>query len=66
MRTVIGDGVSTRKNDPTLLKTVARGYKWFNELGAGWCSHGRSRLERVPMNVRTASHPFGFSFHSDC
>ena len=32
MRLVIGGGVSTRKTDPTLLKAVARGHKWFNEL----------------------------------
>jgi len=35
MRLVIGGGVSTRKTDPTLLKAVARGHKWFNELVSG-------------------------------
>jgi site-specific DNA recombinase len=35
MRLVIGDGISTRKTDPTLLKAIARGHKWFNELVSG-------------------------------
>ena len=32
MRLVIGGGVSVRKADPTLLKAVARGYRWFQEV----------------------------------
>jgi len=35
MRLVIGGGVSTRRTDPTLLKAIARGHKWFNELLSG-------------------------------
>ena len=42
MRLVIGGGVSTRKIDPTLLRAVARGHKWFNEtrLGSGGVHSG--------------------------
>lgn len=32
MRLVFGGGVSARKPDPSLLKAVARGYRWFHEV----------------------------------
>jgi site-specific DNA recombinase len=52
MRLVIGDGISTRKTDPTLLKAIARGRKWFNELVSGRAVFTREIAEREEMNER--------------
>jgi hypothetical protein len=46
MRLVIGGGLSTRKTDPTLLKAVARGHKWFNELVSGQAAFTREIAAR--------------------
>ena len=52
MRLVIGGGVSTRKTDPTLLKAVARGHKWFNELVSGRAAFTREIAAREGVNER--------------
>ena len=52
MRLVIGGGVSTRKTDPTLLKAVARGHKWFNELASGRAVFTREIAAREGVNER--------------
>jgi hypothetical protein len=52
MRLVIGDGVSTRRTDPTLLKAIARGHKWFNELVSGRAMFTREIAEREGVNER--------------
>jgi len=52
MRLVIGGGVSTRKTDPTLLKAVARGHKWFNELVSGRAVFTREIAAREGVNER--------------
>ena len=52
MRLVIGGGVSTRKTDPTLLKAVARGHKWFNELVSGRAVFAREIAAREGVNER--------------
>jgi len=52
MRLVIGGGVSTRKTDPTLLKAVARGHKWFNELVSGRAAFTREIAARERVNER--------------
>jgi len=52
MRLVIGSGVSTRKTDPTLLKAVARGHKWFNELVSGRAVFTREIAAREGVNER--------------
>ncbi len=52
MRLVIGGGVSTRKTDPTLLKAIARGHKWFNELVSGQAVFTREIAAREGMNER--------------
>ncbi len=52
MRLVIGGGVSTRKIDPTLLKAVARGHKWFNELVSGRAVFPREIAAREGVNER--------------
>ena len=52
MRLVIGGGVSTRKIDPTLLKAVARGHKWFNELVSGRAAFTREIAARERVNER--------------
>jgi site-specific DNA recombinase len=52
MRLVIGGGVSTRKTDPTLLKAVARGHKWFNELVSGRAMFTREIAAREGVNER--------------
>jgi len=52
MRLVIGGGVSTRKIDPTLLKSVARGHKWFNELVSGRAVFTREIAAREGVNER--------------
>ncbi len=52
MRLVIGGGVSTRKTDPTLLKAVARGHKWFNELVSGRAVFTREMAARERVNER--------------
>jgi hypothetical protein len=52
MRLVIGGGVSTRKTDPTLLKAVARGHKWFNQLVSGRAVFTREIAAREGVNER--------------
>ena len=52
MRLVIGGGVSTRKTDPTLLKAVARGHKWFNQLISGEAVFTREIAVRERVNER--------------
>ena len=52
MRLVIGGGVSTRKTDPILLKAVARGHKWFNELVSGRARFTREIAAREGVNER--------------
>ena len=43
---------STRKTDPTLLKAVARGHKWFNELISGQAVFTREIAAREGVNER--------------
>ena len=52
MRLVIGGGVSTRKTDPSLLKAIARGRKWFNELASGRAVFTREIAAREGVNER--------------
>jgi site-specific DNA recombinase len=52
MRLVISGGASTRKTDPTLLKAVARGHKWFNELVSGRAAFTREIAAREGVNER--------------
>ncbi len=52
MRLVIGGGVSTGKVDPTLLKAVARGHKWFNELVSERAVFTQEIAARVGVNQR--------------
>ena len=52
MRLVIGGSFSTRKTDPTLLKAVARGHKWFNELVSGRAAFTREIAARERVNER--------------
>jgi hypothetical protein len=52
MRLVIGGGVSTGTADPILLKTVARGWKWFNELASGRARFTREIAAREGVNGR--------------
>ena len=52
MRLVIGGGASTRMTDPTLLKAVARGNKWFNELASGRAVFTREIAKREGVNER--------------
>jgi site-specific DNA recombinase len=47
MRLVIGGGVSTQKTAPTLLKVIARGHRWFNELVSGRGTREIAVRERV-------------------
>jgi site-specific DNA recombinase len=52
MRLVIGGGVSAGKTDPTLLKAVARGYEWFNELVSGRAKFTREIAVLEGVNER--------------
>jgi site-specific DNA recombinase len=52
MRLVIGGGISSRKTDQTLLKAVARGHKWFNELVTGRAAFTREIAARERVNER--------------
>ena len=52
MRLVIGGGASTQKTDPTLLKAVARGHKWFNELVSGRAALTKEIAAREGVNER--------------
>jgi site-specific DNA recombinase len=52
MRLVIGGGVSTRKIDTTLLRAVARGHKWFNDLLSGRTVFTREIAAREGVNER--------------
>ena len=52
MRLVIGGGVSIRKIAPTLLKAVARGHKWFNELVSGRAMFTQEIAAREGVNER--------------
>ena len=64
MRLVIGGGVSTKKTDPTLLKAVARGYKWFNELASGRAMFTREIAAREGVNERFVRRLIPLSFLS--
>jgi DNA invertase Pin-like site-specific DNA recombinase len=52
MRLVIGGSVSTGTADPTLLKAVARGRKWFNELASGRAKFSQEIAAREGVNGR--------------
>jgi site-specific DNA recombinase len=52
MRLVIGGGSSTRKTDPTLLKAIARGHKWFDDLVSGRALFTREIAAREGVNER--------------
>jgi site-specific DNA recombinase len=52
MRLVIGGGVSNGTADPTLLKAVARGRKWFNELASGRARFTQEIAARERVNGR--------------
>ena len=52
MRLVIGGSVSTGTADPTLLKAVARGRKWFNELASGHAKFTQEIAAREGVNGR--------------
>ena len=52
MRLVIGGSVSTGTADPTLLKAVARGRKWFNELASGRAKFTQEIAAREGVNGR--------------
>jgi hypothetical protein len=52
MRLVIGGSVSTRNIDQTLLKAVARGHKWFNELVSGRAVFTQEIAAREGVNER--------------
>jgi len=52
MRLVIGGGAVTPKTDPTLLKAVARGRKWFTELASGRAKFTQQIAAREGVNGR--------------
>jgi site-specific DNA recombinase len=52
MRLVIGGSVSTGTADATLLKAVARGRKWFNELASGRAKFTQEIAAREGVNGR--------------
>jgi site-specific DNA recombinase len=52
MRLVIGGRVSTGTADLTLLKAVARGRKWFNELASGRAKFTQEIAAREGVNGR--------------
>src|SRR5450755_33677 len=52
MRLLIGGAVSTRKVDPTLLRAIARGRKWFQELVSGTAVFTREIAAREGVNER--------------
>jgi site-specific DNA recombinase len=52
LRLVIGGEVATSKTDWTLLKAVARGHKWFNELISGSASFAADIAAREGVNAR--------------
>jgi site-specific DNA recombinase len=52
MRLVIGGEVSTPKTDWTLLKAIARGHKWFEELVSGRATFAREIAAREGVNAR--------------
>ena len=52
MRLMIGGSVSTGTADPTLLKAVARGRKWFNELTSGRAKFTQEIAAREGVNGR--------------
>jgi site-specific DNA recombinase len=52
MRLVIDAEASTRKTDVTLLRAVARGHKWFEELVSGRAGFAREIAARERVNER--------------
>jgi hypothetical protein len=52
MRLVIGGEVSTPKTDWTLLKAVASGHKWFNQLISGRAFFARNIAAREGVSER--------------
>ena len=52
MRLVISGEVSTHKTDVTLLRALARGHKWFDELLSGRASFARDIAAREGVSER--------------
>ena len=62
MRLVIGGSVSTGTADATLLKAVARGRKWFNELASGRAKFTQELAAREGVNGRFVRVSFRWLF----
>ena len=52
MRLVIDADDSTRKTDVALLRAVARGHKWFEELASGRATFAREIAAREGVDER--------------
>ena len=64
MRLVIAGEVSTPQTDWTLLKAVARGHEWFNELISGRASFARNIAAREGVSERFVRRLIPLAFHS--
>ncbi len=64
MRLVVGGEVSTRKIDLTLLRAVARGHRWFNELISGRAAFAREIATRERVNERFVRRHIPLAFLS--
>ena len=64
MRLVIGSEASNSKADRTLLRAVARGHLWFNELSSGRAKFARDIAAREGVNERFVRRHIPLAFLS--
>ncbi len=63
MRLVVGDGLApSPKADPALLKAVARGFRWFNEIATGQATSAADLARRENLDKHYISRMIPLAF----
>src|SRR5580692_4399393 len=63
MRLVVGDGLApSPKADPALLKAVARGFRWFNEIATGQATSAADIARRENLDKHYVSRMIPLAF----
>jgi site-specific DNA recombinase len=63
MRLVVGGGLApSPKADPALLKAVARGFRWFNEIATGSASSAADIARREGLDKHYVSRMIPLAF----
>jgi site-specific DNA recombinase len=63
MRLVVGGGLApSPKADPALLKAVARGFRWFNEIATGQATSAADIARRENLDKHYVSRMIPLAF----